>query len=94
MVRQQMIPLVLDWLYPLMVQELQLVRLPMMEMDPILVMFVFMITMGLHGCKLEEILMEKQQMIEVVVMSLYLLMGQELQLLLHLMMEMDPILVM
>ena len=77
-----------------MVQELQLVRLPMMEMDPILVMFVFMITMGLHGCKLEEILMEKQQMIEVVVMSLYLLMGQELQLLLHLMMEMDPILVM
>ena len=77
-----------------MVQELQLVRLPMLEMDPILVMFVFMITMGLHGCKLEEILMEKQQMIEVVVMSLYLLMGQELQLLLHLMMEMDPILVM
>ena len=53
-----------------------------------------MISMGLHGCKLEEILMEKQQMIEVVVMSLYLLMGQELQLLLHLMMEMDPILVM
>ena len=76
MVRQQIIALVLKQLYPLMAQELQLVRVAMMEMDPTLVMFVFMIIMDLIGSKLEQILMEKQQVIIVVLQFLYLLTDQ------------------
>ena len=49
----------------------------MMEMDPIQGMFVFMIIMVLHGCKLGEILMEKQQVIRVVRQFLYPLTVQE-----------------
>ena len=53
------------------------VRVAMMEMDPTLVMFVFMITMVLHGCKWEQILTEKQHLIKVVKMFLYHLTVQE-----------------
>ena len=44
------------------------------ELDP--VMSVSMIITDLHGCKLEQILTEKQQMITVVGQFLYLLMDQ------------------
>ena len=98
MVRRHMITLVLIHLYPLMVLELQLVLLLMMELAGMQMTkedtFVFMITMVLHGCRLEQILTEKQQMIGVVRQFLYPLMVQELQLVLLLMMEMERILVM
>ena len=61
---------------PLMDQGLLLGQHLMTEMDPILVMFVFMISMGLHGFKWEEILMEKQQMTIVVLEFLCLPMVQ------------------
>ena len=48
----------------------------MMEMELIQVMFVFMITMDLHGCKLEQILMEKQIPTVVACHSLYPLTAQ------------------
>ena len=40
-------------------------------------MFVFMITMVLHGCRLEQILMEKAQEMRAVFRSRYLLMEKE-----------------
>ena len=48
----------------------------MMEMDLTPVMSVYMITMDRIGCKLEQILMGKQQMILVVFLFLYLLMDK------------------
>ena len=75
-------------------QELQLVRVAMMETDLTLVMFVFMIIMDLLGSKLEQILTEKQQVIIVVGKFLYLLTDQELLSEQITMMEVEPIPVM
>ena len=49
----------------------------MMEMDPVQGMYVFMIIMDLHGYKLDQILMEKQQVTGVVKRSTFPQMEQE-----------------
>ena len=92
--KQQRIKVVTQFLCLLTDQELQLVRVAMMEMDLTLVMFVFMIIMDLLGSKLEQILTEKQQVIIVVTQFLYLLTDQELLSEQTIMMEVEPIPVM
>ena len=92
--KQYRIKVVTQFLCLLTDQELQLVRVTMMEMDLTLVMFVFMIIMDLLGSKLEQILTEKQQVIIVAGQFLYLLTDQELLSEHLLMMEVEPISVM
>ena len=72
MEKQNQTKVVAQSLYLLTGQGWLLVRLSMM----VVAMFVFMIIMVLHGCKLEEILMEKQQVIRVGSQYLYPLTDQ------------------
>ena len=66
MEKPKVITAVIHCLYLLTDQGWLLGQLVMMEMDLLQVTYVFMIIMDLHGCKLEQILMEKQQVTRVV----------------------------